>query len=843
MRTTRFAPGFCAALLLMCAVAPSAERARQPARVERGAAPNAQAPAPARSAPLLGDRNDGSRARPVHLIPLRDHEGEIIRPTDRPLQPFSTRQTCGADCHDVATIARGWHFNMTEPQAKVRRGEPWILVDPETATQLPLSYHGWPGTYDPARVGLTPWAFASMFGGRTPGGVTGAREPGAALQARWVVSGDLEVNCLACHDASAAYDHAEYGRQVRLENFRWAPAAASGFALVTGSAKEMPNTFDYLLPSVEDALRERMPSVTYAPDRFLPGGKVVFDLVREVPARRCYFCHSTADVAETGSGRWNRGEDIHLARGMTCVDCHRNGLDHAMNRGYEGERTANGPAIAALTCRGCHLATEAERNFARGRFGAPYPQHAGLPPIHLEKLSCTACHSGPRPDQTTRAVKTSLAHRLGGLNVNKADAALPHLYYPVFAQEPDGKTGPNRIVWPAFWGRLANGAVDPIAPADVKRAMAKARVSLKPPASGSWPSLDEATVRQVLAALQTELTAAASRVVVGSRSSRPAVMPAAVAVYVAGGKLHRLDASGRLTAESDPAAQPYLWPIAHDVRPASLALGARGCSDCHEADSPLFAGTVPVDSPLASDRTPAWTMHAFQKNVNAGYAADFARTFQYRPWLKGGSIAAVAMLLLFVLAYAASGLRHLSGAAGAARWTRLAANLLGFATVVAGIASGYQALLSGERLTGYPLMIHVAVAPAFVAGAILVTLFWAGRNGFVRADWNRMLRPFGRIQPETSTSWLVILRKLAFWVALAAAIPATASMTLAMFPVAASIWQGVMIRVHRYSVVALILGSALFTLAAFASWVFGSERAPRDGPGARRDQQASAERL
>src|SRR6266545_1616617 len=69
------------------------------------------APADNAGKPKLGDAPDGSRARPVHIIPLRDAEGAVIRPGDRPLLPFSTRQTCGADCHDVQKIGHGWHFN------------------------------------------------------------------------------------------------------------------------------------------------------------------------------------------------------------------------------------------------------------------------------------------------------------------------------------------------------------------------------------------------------------------------------------------------------------------------------------------------------------------------------------------------------------------------------------------------------------------------------------------------------------------------------------------------------------------------------------------------------------
>lgn len=756
------------------------------------------------SKPLSGDQNDGSRARPVHRIPLRDAEGEVIRPTDRPLLPFSARETCGADCHNVATISRGWHFKTALAGSDGgRRGEPWILVDPGTATQLPLSYHGWPGAFRPEQVEITPWRFARLFGGRTPGGITGEREPGSALRVRWTVSGELEANCLTCHDASPAYDHAEYGRQVELENFRWAIAGASGMALVTGAAKEMPNTFDYLLPVVEDSLLPRMPAVAYAPDRFLPGAKVVFDIVREVPARRCYFCHSSADLEHLGQGRWNADEDIHLARGMTCVDCHRNGLDHEMTRGYEGELAAGRSTSAAVSCRGCHLATEKERVFARGRLGAPYPRHAGLPPIHLEKLSCTACHSGPMPGATTRRLKTSQAHRLGGLNVNKAPEALPHLYYPVFARQDDGTTTPNRLLWPAFWGRMANGTIRPLAPERVKKLMSKARVELKRSPDGTWPSLDGATLARILGLLQGEPLAEGTP------------------VYVAGGKLHRLDRAGNIVSEDHPSAQPYLWPIAHDVRPASLALGARGCEDCHSTDAPIFFGHVAVDSPLASGRSESWTMSRFQKNLDTAYVADFARSFRYRPWLKGTATATAVVLVVLVLAYVMPALGRLSAATGADRWTRVFINLAGVVACGASVASGFPALLSGQTLAGYRLMIHVGAAAPLAASAVLVTLFWADRNRLGRADWNRVRRPFGRAEPRAANPYAVVLRKVFFWVAVTAAVPAVVSATLAMFPILASVRQGMLFQIHRYAVAPLAAAALLFTGFALVAWLRG----------------------
>jgi hypothetical protein len=583
-------------------------------------------PAQTPSKPFLGDSSAGSRAQPAHVIALRDPEGDTIQPGDRHPLPFSTAQTCGANCHDVAAISRGWHFNATLAGVPAgRNGQPWFLVDRETATQIPLSYRAWPGTYQPRQLGLSSREFALHFGGRMPGGL-----PADESDRRWTVSGHLDVNCLACHDASPAYDQAEYGRQVAMENFRYAPAAASGLALVTGSAKAMPDFFDYLMPAhVEDSLQPQIPTVEYSPSHFLPSGKVAFDIVREVKSGRCYYCHTNADVEQTGAARWKSNEDVHLARGIACVACHRNGLDHMMTRGNEGQ------AEASLTCQGCHMESNA--------MGAPHPDHEGIPPIHFAKLTCTACHSGPLPEANTRQLKNGMAHGLGEYNVNPSAQALPHIYYPVFARREDGKIGPNRLVWPAFWGRLRQGSVQPIDPGQVKKALEKGKLDTAPAADGSWPGVSDAWVAQVLRRLDEDAAAGP-------------------AVYIAGGKLHRLDSAGLLRSEEHAQAQPYLWPLAHDVRPASQALGAKGCQDCHSTGAPLIFGNVAVDSPLAAERTAAWKMHRFQKGLDVAYQTRLAQSWRYRSWLKISGLAAAGLLLLLLLAYVLRAIERLSAA-------------------------------------------------------------------------------------------------------------------------------------------------------------------------------------
>ena len=608
------------------------------------ATPSKGEPGPAAAKVLLGDNPAGSRTPAVHVIALRDSEGDTIQPGDRTLLPFSTVQTCGGKCHDVRSISRGWHFDAATPGIPPgRRGQPWLLIDRETATQVPLSYRPWPGTYRPAQLGLGAREFALHFGGRMPGGLAADDADSRADQTRWRVSGNLEVNCLVCHDASPAYDQAEYARQVLLENFRYAPTAASNIGVVNGSAKKMPDLFDYFLPaSVEDSLQADIPTVHYAHDAFLPGEKVAFDVVRQVRPNRCYYCHTNTDVEQTGTARWEASEDVHMARGMTCVQCHRNGLNHMITRGYEGEPAARNASFAAsLSCRGCHMGQENARGVTVSRgIGAPYPKHAGIPPVHFDKLTCTACHAGPWPESDTRRMKNGMTHGLGEHNVNKSPDALPHIYYPVFAQQEDGKIAPFRAIWPAFWGRMQAGRVEPLRPAEVKVVLERLKLKPPPPADGSWPKIDDNWVTQVLGVLDQESKGRGT------------------AVYIAGGKLRRLDFAGRLQAENNEQAQPYLWPLGHDVRPASQSLGARDCEDCHSTRSAIFFGNVLVDSPLPAERS--WKMSRFEKKLDIAYQARLARSWAYRPWLKWIGVGAAVVLFLFILGFVLKALVGLS---------------------------------------------------------------------------------------------------------------------------------------------------------------------------------------
>lgn len=603
---------------------------------------------------MLGDESDGSRAHPVHVIPLFpsddfDEKGPQIALDDDPLLPFSTKYTCG-ECHSYDVIKHGWHFNAMDPNVPAGRpGEPWVYSNTRLGMQIPLSYRPWPGAIAPNAVGLTPFEFTGFFGRHMPGGGPGEAKAGMQDVGRQYVSGKLEINCLACHNGHYGQDMGGvngYAVQVSSkQNFRWAAAASCEFASVGGSAKAMPDVFDPFLPEG----KENEPHVTYDEDAFDQDGNVLFDIVREVPNERCYFCHTDHyQTEEDGrTEKWTCDEDVHLKSGLKCVDCHRNGIEHQIARAYPGEaETSDNPTVSTVTCQGCHIPEGSDIPEA-ARFGAPVPAHVGLPPVHFERLTCTACHSGPWPKEQTILAKTSRVHRLGTPSVNKAVEVVPHVVAPVYA-EVDEKIGPHKMIWPAYWATRSGEEIAPVAIDTVKDAIGDVFEDLELPDNGDWPGITKDQVAQALDALSTAVDANG--------------------VYVAGGSVYSLadvDVNGvadanSLNEEADhPAAAPYMWAMAHTVRPAAQSLGIRYCTDCHATDAPMFFGSVLVDSPVKTEAPAVREMVSFQK-ISPFYAWAFSASFVFRPMFKIVALAACGIIGIVLLLY---GLRALGSVA------------------------------------------------------------------------------------------------------------------------------------------------------------------------------------
>ncbi|MBN2011820.1 hypothetical protein JW960_21005 [candidate division KSB1 bacterium] len=594
--------------------------------------------------PLIGDISDGSRAKPIHIIELFDADSARIRPTDQPVLPFSTKQTC-LPCHNYETIRHGWHFNANDAHVPAGRpGHPWILTDRLSATQLPLSYREWPGVIHPNDIGLTPWYFVQTFGRQLPGGGVGEDDTSDVdmMYRRWMISGKLEINCLACHDAEPAHQQAEYAVATRNQNFRWAAAATSGFAHVTGSTKAMPDDYDIYLGVAKDDARSIPPGVEYDDHRFNLQGKVFVDLVRNVPNDRCLFCHSTK--INEADNRWRTENDVHLASGLHCVDCHRNGLDHNMVRGDN--------ASSDFSCEGCHLGNDASE---RGRLGAPRPGHTGIPTVHFDKLSCTACHSGPYATKRPQLVQTSMGHGLGTHGIVKADTVMPYIISPVYATASNGKIAPHNLVWPSFWGFMHGDSIQPILPVDVQMivlhfiaadtltdSLNYAQIN-----SGQWPDLSTDKVTSILDSLTN------------------ADFVTGTPVFINNGKGYRVGSAG-LKSFSHTMTAPYLWPIAHDVRPAQQSLGASSCSDCHSLRAGFNFGNVEATSPIQGVRPISLPMTRFQNSLGI-YARLFAFTFLFRPLLKIFILICCLILLSTLVLYFFKGLNTISTVLSATR--------------------------------------------------------------------------------------------------------------------------------------------------------------------------------
>lgn len=521
-----------------------------------------------------------SKSPYVHHVILQDAQDEPkpVAITGQLVLPFSTKSTCG-HCHDYKEVGAGWHFNAWDPNAPAGRpGEPWFWVNRKAGVQLPLSPRDWDGAFKPGDIGLTPWLFIQRFGRHYPGGGVGERfaADDQDSKARWGVTGGLEINCLGCHNSDPAQDMEQWGLQIADQNLMWATTATSGLATVKGSCRKAPMSYDRFAPPDEDT--KNVPAVKYDAARFDPASKVLMQLYREAPAERCYFCHSVSEVGLGAPQSWQTDDDVHIAAGMKCTSCHRNGLDHKIVRGYEGEIGG-----LAFSCQGCHYgghtSTPKGAQALPGRMGAPLPKHQGLPNFHFLKLSCTACHAGPVPGPQAAYVQTSRAHMIEFKGTHRVDDALPHIIAPVFMPQANGKIAPHRMAWPAFWARLKDGAVQPLSPDKVAAA---AKEILDEPAQGGAKGLTAEKVTKVLQLLAQE---------------KDAGQP----VYVTGGKLHSLG-GGALSAADNDFAKPCAWPLGHNVRPASQALGARGCTDCHSKESVFFHGQVPVESFVGEER-------------------------------------------------------------------------------------------------------------------------------------------------------------------------------------------------------------------------------------------------
>lgn len=714
---------------------------------------------------------DGSQATPVHQIPLKNEFDQNIIPTESYPLPYSTKYTC-APCHEYNIIQDGLHFNAASSSQHGRPGEPWIWVDTKTGTVLPVSYRNWKGMWDPRKLGLTSWDFTMLFGRHMVGG--GVNEPGddeISPESRWDVSGKIEINCMACHNASRMQSHSEWAKQVLRQNFRWAATAASGLGEVGGMAFRLPGTWDIFDgPNPDDTEWAVVPFVRYNSNRFDSKHRVFFDIGHKPDDYRCLVCHSVYPVQMK---KIDIDDDVHSAAGLKCIDCHRNDLSHNMIRGYEGEaEDFQNPGLGDFSCQGCHMGKDlsGKDEANAGRLGAPYPLHRGIPAVHFEKLSCTVCHAGPLPSSDFTRVRTSRANRLGIYGIAQWFTDLPHIIEPVFIRDQEGIIVPHRLMWPAYWGRLEGEKISPLKPADVQAAAegifdVEERIARilgaifmgselegipvlvihgnvyefnvdagldVSPYSGEKPGMEvlwaikkdgkvdslvpdfdpgaeeldieiESRIQKILESLATlndtpgkpilvyksfmyqvsegylekkempgqsvefprwcwlkdnktqplasefkirtitatvgfeqSLTEEQIELVLKSLAQNENQQVAEDKVeffYISGGEMFRIDGTGKLTADEHPAADPVVWPLGHQVRPAQQSLGINGCYDCHKVQSAFFFNKVEGTGPLKTQKVAKRSALSFMK-MDRPFQKLFGLSFTVRPLFK-----------------------------------------------------------------------------------------------------------------------------------------------------------------------------------------------------------------
>jgi len=600
----------------------------------------------------------GNRSQYVHRIPLYDAKGTRIDPANPDAAPYSPLQTC-SKCHAYDEIAHGWHFNALADLQTVsdgRPGEPWILNHPKSGTQLPLSYRDWAGAMKPEQVGLTPWLFTLEFGRHLPGGGPGVAPPASPSPpqepapegeaeaeapaaptdgARWPVAGDLVIDCMACHAGDRGWSHDLWAEQIGEQNFAWASTAAYGLAKVDGRVSALPDSFD---PAAEGA-PAKLPKTAYLLNRFNSEGEVFFDIIRKPTNNQCYQCHTVRPVGEGAAPRWDHDEDIHVRAGIACADCHRNGIEHHTVRGYVGEQHPTGRDVSSLSCVGCHLGDD-----AAGRLGAPKPLHEGIPPVHFERMSCTSCHSGPMPTDAPQLVQTSMAHALG-LSEHRSFTEPPEIAQPIFLK-PDGVVTPHRMMWPAFWGVQHGGdagEITPIQPEEIYKDLRRAlriRKDFREEVAADGPEEFEKKLTDALKKMGGNHAKAEDERL----------------VFVANGRVFALNEAGDAVVKFDhQAAEPYAWPLAHNVRPAQQSLGVKGCTECHAPGVPIYYAKVTALGPAADGDPIVTPMHEMQ-GVDATLVAAWEQSFQGRPAFKIFGWVVAGFVGVLIVGYLGAGL-------------------------------------------------------------------------------------------------------------------------------------------------------------------------------------------
>lgn len=590
------------------------------------AAPD-QAPAPQASRTLTGARGV---CPPFHL---RDDAGAVIDPARglNDAAPYSPRQTCGASgCHDYEKITRGYHFTQGQgeaPTADQRARYAWASspgnFGGNWCSPAPLyRYLAAKENASAARIDMTAFEFvtstcgtchpgggsaefdrdgrrydrwmADPASGFSPGGEN--RLDGDYYKARWSETGVLEADCLLCH--LPGYDYEERQAQLGKWNLRWAATAGARLASVSGSIKA----------------REAV-TVRYDPQRFDADGTLKLSLVREPRNEACLGCHAQPGWKKRGAN-YRARTDVHLRAGLKCVDCHPAGSsatdarisareEHQFAKGDDpGGLVRNDLDDTVVGCADCH---------DHGLRGAPVAKHAGLPPLHLERIACQTCHI---PERLVMPIEVQAGdvYNLAPW-IKSAGKKLWTFYGP-------DKEARNHYGFLEVMG-YDDKPTEPFRPALFRY---KGKIYPGNRVHSAWPGLEVAGQAALMQPRMTDIVKMwrahlddpakypQLAVIVDDNGdgvpevNRPDEIDALIAsvrqalvdvgyplddtrvVWVSDDRVYRSGNEYRVVPKHEWEASPFanVHKYSHDVYPARAALGAQGCADCHSAGSAFF---------------------------------------------------------------------------------------------------------------------------------------------------------------------------------------------------------------------------------------------------------------
>jgi len=607
-------------------------------------------------APALGPSGTSAAAvvpkppeRPTGVCPpfkLRDELGQVIDPVHgvNDKGPYSPKQTCGA-CHNYQLITEGFHFTQGKGEALPKEYAArynWVLFPGNYGgnwcSPAPLYRQLAPKKNTKARmIDMTSFDFVTAtcgachpgggplefdrdglrydarmrdpVAGLTPGGDNGL--DGDYFKARWSETGVLEADCLLCH--MPEYDYKKRNDQLADLNFKWAATVGAGFGRVTGKVAGGDK-----------------PEVTYNRECFDPDGNVRLHLAPEPRNETCLHCHAKPGWKKRGDA-FSPRTDVHLKAGLRCVDCHAAGSKAAdpRIRGKELHQFGKGDDPSGFVrkdldntvrqCADCHIT---------GYLNAPIAKHAGLPPAHLEKLSCQACHIPWRPVKSAQ-VQVSDVFNTGPL-ISPPPKRIWTFYDPflkywnhygelaMFTTQ-DQPTDPYRPVltwykgkiypvnrvhsaWPGLIEEGKPGLNQPFMK-DVFLMWQKHRQD-----SALYPEL--AKIRDdngdgVPEVNRPEEIDAFIKSVKAYLTDTGFDLAGKTVVWVNNDRAYTSGSEWRPLPKSDFEASPYasVYKYSHGVAPAKAALGAKGCADCHSKEAPWFTAQI-LTYPFGEDGKP-----------------------------------------------------------------------------------------------------------------------------------------------------------------------------------------------------------------------------------------------